>query len=186
MKILTLIAILLSTICSFGQSGDYCGKKKKLTIPQIKKKFPFDRTQTIKLVSFKHKYSVTEESDTVEAPTSRAEIPKTGGKVDLTKMFETKTLDSRLTEKILDVLVNYDNENRESESASCYEPRNGIIFMDKDEKILGFVEICFDCLRYEVEPSNLTVKNFCLEKFDVLKSIFKESGIVYGTVLSED
>ena len=186
MKTLTFIIILLSTICSFGQSGDYCGKRKKLTISEIKTRFPFDKTYTIKLVSFKHEYPVIKESDTVAVPIYEPEIPKTNGTVDITKMFESKTLDPKLTDKLLDILVNYDNEDRESEVAFCYEPRNGIVFMDKTDKVIGFVEICFDCLRYKVEPSTLTVTDFCSEKFDALKTLFKESGISYGTVRGVD
>jgi hypothetical protein len=186
MKTLTIILILLSTICSFGQSGDYCGKKKKQTISEIKKRFPFDRTHTIKLVSFKHEYHVMQESDSVEVPYSEPEIPKTNGTVDLTKMFESKTLDRKLTDKLLDILVNYDNEDREGEVAFCYEPRNGIVFIDKADKVIGYVEICFDCLHYKVEPLNLTVTNFCSEKFEALKIIFKESGIDYGTLRGVD
>ncbi len=155
MKTLTIILILLSTTCSFGQSGDYCGKKKKQTISQIKKQFPFDRTHTIKLVSFKHEYHVMQESDTVAVPYREPEIPKTNGTVDLTKIFESKTLDHKLTGRLLDILVNYDNEERDSEVAFCYEPRNGIVFIDTADKVMGYVEICFDCLRYKVEPSNL-------------------------------
>ena len=186
MKTLTLILILLSTIYCFGQSGKYCGKKKKLTISEIKKKFPFDKAETIKLVSFKHAYAVMQESDTVEVPVYEPEIPKTNGTVDLTKMFESKTLDRNLIDKLLYILVNYDNQDRESEVAFCYEPRNGIVFIDKTDKVIGYVEICFDCLLYKVEPSTLTVTKFCSEKFEALKSIFKESGISYGTVRGVD
>jgi hypothetical protein len=186
MKTLTIILILLSTTCSFAQSGDYCGKKKRKAISEIKKRFPFDRTHTIKLVSFKHEYPVMQESDTIEVSYMDPEIPKTNGAVDMTKMFETKRLDQKLTDKLLDVLVNYDNEDRESEVAFCYEPRNGIVFIDKTDKVIGYVEICFDCLRYKVEPSILTVTNFCSEKFEALKNVFKESGISYGTVQGVD
>lgn len=142
-----------------------------MTISEIKKKFPFDKAHTIKLVSFKHNYPVMQESDTVEIPAYEPEIPKTNGTVDLTKMFEIKTLDRELTTRLLDILVNYDNEDRESEVALCYEPRNGIVFIDKTDKVIGFVEICFECLQYKVEPSTLTVPNFCSEKFEALKGL---------------
>jgi hypothetical protein len=186
MKTLTITLVLLSTICSFGQNGDYCGKKTKLTMTEIKKRFPFDKTHTIKLVSFKHNYSVMQETDSVDGPFYEPEIPKTNGIVDFAKMFETKTLDRSLTDKLLDILINYDNEDRESEITFCYEPRNGIVFLDGNDKIIGFVEICFECLRYKVDPPTLKVGSFCSEKFNALKRIFKESGISYGTVRDVD
>lgn len=127
-----------------------------------------------------------QESDTVQVPYMEPEIPKTDGKVDLTKMFETKTLDNVLSEEILDILVNYDNEDRSREIYFCYEPRNGILFLDKADNVLAFVEICFDCFGYKIEPSTISIGSFCSEKFEALKGIFKEAGISYGTVRSRD
>jgi hypothetical protein len=187
MKILHLILILVSTSYCFGQSGDYCGKKKKLKNLEIKKQFPYNETELIKLVSFKYDYpEIQSDTGDIEVPDYQPEIPKTSGKLDLTKMFETKTLDSKLTEKLLDILVNYDNEDRQSEVAFCYEPRNGIVFLDKEDNVIGYVEICFDCLRYKVVPNSMNVTRFCTEKFDALKNIFKEVGITYGTIHSGD
>lgn len=186
MKTLTLILILLPTIYCFGQSGKYCGKKNKFPISEIKKKFPFDKAKTIKLVSFKYIYTVMQESDTVAVSDCEPELPKTNGTVDFTKMYETKTLDNKLTERLLDILVNYDNEDRQSEVAFCYEPRNGIVFLDKGGNTIGYVEICFECLRYKLEPKPMNVTNFCSEKFDALKSIFKEAGVSYGIAQSQD
>jgi hypothetical protein len=185
MKITTLLLILLTSTYCFGQSGEYCGKRKKLAISRIKTKFPYNDAETIKLVSFKHDYSV-HEPDTVEVPIYKPEIPRTNGKIDLTRMFEVKTLDSRLTEKILDILVNYDNEHRSMVVTFCYEPRNGILFLDKGNNVLGYVEICFECHQYKVEPSTMAVTLFCIEKFDALRSIFKEAGVTYGTVRNQD
>jgi hypothetical protein len=186
MKILSIILSILSVTSSFGQSGDYCGATKKLTISEIKNKFPYSRTETIKLVSFKYIYPAIQESDTAQVPVYEPEIPKTNGTVDLAKMFETKTLDDKLTGKIMDILVNYDNEDRSSEVAFCYDPRNGIVFLDKENKVIGFVEICFECSRYKFEPSTMTVTHFCTEKFNALKDVFKEIGISYGTVRTRD
>ena len=187
MKIPIILSLLISTIGCFAQSGDYCGNKRRLKLSEIKREFPYNKTESIKLVSFKYEYpKITPDTGDIEVPVYQPKIPKTNGTVDLTKMFETKRLDRKQADRLLDILVNYDNEDREREVAFCYTPRNGIIFLDKTDKVIGFVEICFECLRYRVEPSTLVVTNFCSEKFEALKRIFKESGVKYGTVSDAD
>jgi hypothetical protein len=187
MKGLLIILILPLTTYCLGQSGEYCGNQTKLKISEIKKRFPYSETTSIKLVSFKYEYPEVE-SDTgdIEVPVYEPELPKTNGKVDLTKMFETKTLDNKLAKRVMDILVNYDNGDRTREIHFCYEPRNGIIFFDKSDNIVGFVELCFDCFGYKYEPSAMEITKFCDEKFNVLKDVFKEAGIIYGTVRSRD
>ena len=34
----------------------------------------------------------------------------------------------------------------------CYEPRHGFVFYDATQKPVAFVEICFDCLGFQVSP----------------------------------
>jgi hypothetical protein len=95
-------------------------------------------------------------------------------------MHEVKTLDKSMADKLLDILVNYDNGDNGLEIAMCYEPRNGIVFLDRSEKVLGYIEICFDCQQLKIEPKTLPVASFCNEKMDVIQGIFIKTGITYG------
>lgn len=173
--------VIVSAAHCFGQTGAYCGKKGKLPISEIQKQFRYNRTKSIKLVSFKYEDPELQ-SDTadIEVPAYHPEIPKTNGAIDLTKMSEVKTLDDKTADELLDILVNYDNEDRPSEVAFCYEPRNGILFLDSGSSVVAYIEICFECLRYKVEPSTATVSHFCTEKFDALKTLFRKAGVNYG------
>jgi hypothetical protein len=82
--------------------------------------------------------------------------------------------------------VNYNrdpkNKNIPARSAMCYEPRNAILFLDKDKKVIAYIELCFDCSQYLVREGKIKIGEFCDEKFERIKDIFKRSGITYGLI----
>lgn len=162
----------------YQKEGRYCDNRKKKDLTKIRKRFPYNTMHAIKVVSFK--------GELVDSLYVERKIPKTDGKVDLQKMFEVKTLDDDLTVKMLDILVNYDNAEHDMEVMMCYEPRNGIVFVDKADNVLGYIEICFDCQQYEVEPKNITLGFFCSEKLDAIQGIMMKAGITYGMARSLD
>lgn len=148
-----------------------------MTISEIRKSFPYNKTETIKLVSFKYELDTAGEAIPVYEP----KTPKTNGQIDLSKMFEVKTLDNEAEEKLLHLLMNYDDQDT-NEVGLCYEPRNGIVFFDNSGHIIGYIEICFACLQYKTEPAGITVSTLYQEEYEALKDFFKEAGITYGTV----
>jgi hypothetical protein len=180
MKNLIAILFLVSTACCFGQ--DAKNKSKQVTISEIRKSYPYNKTDTIKLVSFKYEYSVLKESNTTELEIRADEIetPRTDGQIDMTKMFEVKTLGEQEEENLMKILTNSDHQET-NEVMMCYEPRNGIAFLDKDQRIIGYIEICFECLRFKTEPGNVTINTLSPTEFKMLKTLFKRAGIVYGT-----
>lgn len=87
---------------------------------------------------------------------------------------------------LLDILVNYNSADGNMEVMMCYEPRNGIVFVGKNDNVLGYIEICFDCQQYEVEPGNITLGSFCSEKLDAIQGIMMKAGITYGMTRTLD
>ena len=61
----------------------------------------------------------------------------------------TKTL-SAADFTILEKLVT--GKHPTDSAGMCYEPHHGLIFFDKDNKILGHLEVCLLCRRYESNP----------------------------------
>ncbi len=65
--------------------------------------------------------------------------------------------------------------------------RNAILFLDANDKILSYIEICFECHRFIQMPKE-TIINFNLfsvleESFkmiDLVKDFMKINGIKYG------
>lgn len=162
----------------YEKEGSYCGNKKKKTLEEINKLPIYNEVVSIKLVSFKM------ETDNLH----EREIPKKDDKVDLGKMYEAITLNKKLQHKVMDILINYNNDQSKygGDIAMCYEPRNAIVFLNKSNQVIGFVEICFDCAQYRTEPSDLKVSSFCAEKLLALQGIFVGAGIKYGMKRNED
>jgi hypothetical protein len=177
MKSLTVILFLSFTISSFGQA-----RIRQMKLSEIKKSFPYNNTETIKLVSFKFDYPVVNESDTTEMKIKayEPETPRINGQIDMTKMFEVKTLDQQGEGKLMKILMNYDHQDV-NEVVFCYDPRNGIVFLDKDQQIIGYIEVCFECRKVKTEPSKVTISTLFPDEFKTLKKFFRDVGITYGT-----
>lgn len=63
----------------------------------------------------------------------------------------------------------------ENWGAKCYNPRHAILFYDKNDKIYGYMEMCFDCNGSESSENFKTFSGCALG----LKETLKEFGITY-------
>lgn len=67
---------------------------------------------------------------------------------------------------------------------NCYSPRNAILFLDADDKVIAHTEICFECYKYNSDWSDafdsLVGVEACDDVFIILKHFFKNTGINYG------
>jgi len=54
----------------------------------------------------------------------------------------------------------------------CYEPRHGVVFYDRNKKVVAFYEVCFECMLQRSEPRGiapLTYLPAIAEFFEQLK-----------------
>lgn len=61
------------------------------------------------------------------------------------------------------------------ESAACFDPRHALIFYDKKNEVLGYIEICFQCNQHNASLNLETIADCALN----LEALFKEFGITY-------
>jgi hypothetical protein len=59
-------------------------------------------------------------------------------------------------------------------------PRNAIFFLDKNNIIIAYIEICFECEAIRTSDKELYLGEYCSDKYNLIKSIFKENNINYG------
>jgi hypothetical protein len=64
---------------------------------------------------------------------------------------------------------------------SCYNPRNAFVFLNKQGKVIDYLEICFECKQYESKSGKLTIGDYCRQKFDMVQKCFVDAGIKHGT-----
>ncbi|CAN5306595.1 hypothetical protein BH10BAC4_BH10BAC4_04360 [soil metagenome] len=157
--------------------NDRCIKSRNLSYDNIKEQFPFNTTAKVIIISFKR----TKEEITKEIPRA---IPITYGKLDPAGVYESKVLSDSRIRDLYDTLINFNYAPKFSgdrKMTLCWEPRNAIVFYDRNETIVGYVEFCFQCRKHSVMPESLKLGDFCDKKYDLLKDFFKRSGIQYGT-----
>ena len=63
--------------------------------------------------------------------------------------------------------------------AACYEPRHLIVFYDKNDKVYGYLELCFECGNYDCSKNMEGVIDFSVERGEEFEKLFKGFGIKY-------
>ena len=106
--------------------------------------------------------------------------------VDRYCAIESIQLNQAQIDTLSNILFNYKvtiKGNVSSEIKGCYTPRNTIIFLDKAENPIGYIEICFECGNIYCSDEGLdeiTNTRLCSEKLSSLHQLFKSLGIHYG------
>lgn len=183
-----IVALLLSiNVVALGQreSQNYVepapfygifGRKSKIKLSERLKNYPFNKTAEIQLVSF-------DGGGQIENPIIKPGMPNKQAYLTVLPFQEIKKLNTVQIDSLTDILYNfgYLEEPNMIELAKCYEPRNGILFLDKKGKIFSFIEICFDCRKISKSNKKITVEEELeAPKIELLKSFFEKAGIEYG------
>jgi hypothetical protein len=197
MKVLFIISLLISTIC-FSQKKDsqpqpvnleeyeraavcvYRGKYSKHNFREV---FSFGQSKTIKLISFhatsNNRVIISEFiSDSVHYKFNP----------DSSYWTEVKVLQDSSFFTLANILYNYQYKMDppfQNESL-CYNPRNAIIFYDAQQKVIAAIEICFECDKMIAFPATFNTGEMCLTKINMIKRLFKSSGIKYGVAVIKE
>jgi hypothetical protein len=165
---------------------DNCVFTSKYSIQQRLKMYPYSKAAKVLAVS----YAGSE----VSAPSYKGDI--TGRKalglvihqhqLDYSTLIEFKVMNSAAINRLTEIIYNADYKVQLKDFAtvghSCYEPHNAFIFLNKDGKVIDFLEICFECKQYRSMHDKLMVGEYCTQKFDMLKKCFIDQGVNYGTL----
>src|SRR5690606_24213649 len=121
-----------------------CKKKYKASIEERLNKEQFKNTQKIAFVSFKSKM---EDSIFIDLQKYFKEIKQDFSKFDLNDFHEVKFLDEKNIEEFSNLIYNFglNKETNWRNEYSCYEPHNAVLYLNEDNTLKGFIEICFDC-----------------------------------------
>jgi len=84
----------------------------------------------------------------------RDSLARRNGTVFYPKLFEIKTLIPSQVDTLTDLTYNYGFKLKYKSKrkvyfigrlTQCYNPRNAILFLDKNNNVFEFIEICFEC-----------------------------------------
>lgn len=178
-----IIVILFSYYGSaFAQSEEMeiavCTKIKSLSKEQRMSYFPFSETATIKIVVFKNKNIGGDGEDLMKHIDS---IHLKQDFFNAAYYDEVATLKPSQINQLTDIFFNYGYRNEQGiiSVEACYMPRNVIFFLDKSNKIIAYLELCFACNNYRVSNNEIDLGH-CRKKMDLIKTIFSDHKIKYG------
>ena len=169
-----------------SEENGYCKRKRNLNFKNRIKNFPFNLSSEIILVSHK---TIMNINDSIQVYSKGIQLQKLLNSIKIgqdtvnkNEFLESKKLNLILTEKLTDIFYNYGykTKNYTKSDTKCYNPKNAILFIDKDNKVISFIEICFGCNKMRTSNENNGFGEYCEQKYDLVKQIFKESGIKYG------
>ncbi len=147
--------------------------------------YPFNRTASIQLVSFEPEMMVGKGYERNESSSKSNDLSKTelyrmpivNDTLVTQKVFQFLELDSTNQKKLSDIL--YNNCARYSTTsksrAGCYYPHNAILFFDDKNKLIEYVEICFDCHRLVYSELTIEPVDDCDYMFAELQKFFSEN-----------
>lgn len=154
-----------------------CIKKNFKSFTARLKEYPFNITAQIQFVSFKGGvYLIDNEIVRQDS------LPRINDTILYSKLTEVKTLTLPQVDNLTDIFYNYGfkGPTYTITETACYNPRNAILFLDKNNKVIEFIEICFECQKTSQSSDKVSLGEMCEQKLGMLFDLFKKVGIAYG------
>ncbi|GAA4911392.1 hypothetical protein [Mucilaginibacter defluvii] len=169
---------------------DDCKFINKYTVAQRRKFYPYSKATKILAVSYEMPINLPVTIDSADVDTSiRYEDTRTGlfvknGKLDHTALREEKVLTQSQIDSLTSIFYNYRTRvihNYAFLGHSCFNPRNALVFFDKNGKVFDYLQICFECLQDRSQSEKFGTGAYCNQKYEMLRRYFAELGFKTGT-----
>ncbi|MBD3581057.1 hypothetical protein [Flavobacterium selenitireducens] len=208
MKSCLVISAIFLCGLAFGQHN-VCGWYGTLSAEKRRAMPPFASAEKVVLISFFTTASYSEEivndkGETVVAEDSLSIAQKLDVKVlrefDLSTVgnsgkrkkyaaIEMAELNSIEKDSLSRWFFNYRTNGSSKEmtmkSVKSYVPNNAVLFLDAADRVVAYIEVCFDCQRYVIKPdvawfTQMGLLAGCDGKYEVLRQMFRKKKIGYG------
>jgi hypothetical protein len=175
MKVILIFGVL-SLAIGVNAQEDF-PRFQKYSLADIYDRYPFDQVKKIILVSYGVDASKGDKDNPGNEP---KRFPMKGGKIAFDEMDEVVPMSKERIDTVADILFNTCYRWRETEyaPATCFFPRNALVFIDAGDKTICYIEVCFECNR--IRPSDKRVdieEEICDYTLDKLESFFIKSGL---------
>lgn len=187
-KLIQILIIIFLFQYSYAQKQN-CGWFGTTKSIERLKQFPFNRAKRIVLVSYPASIDLQYKNQVTPVYLKTLNV-SFGNSANEYKITEEKEIQGKDVDDLSNLLINYTlrkgYKSNIYESINCYSPRNGVVFYDKNEKIICFLEICFECMQYYITPqtgriNDLNhVENCGRDRIEYLREIFKRNGLYFG------
>lgn len=204
-RYIIVFIFLIGFNCFSQNSKIKWGLYGKKTVEERRATFPFSDAKKVLLVAFPNPINSIVEVDGVLITNDSLklinmhfniiksfELPERKNKYYATEIVQ---LNQNQIDSLSHILINYKLKKDKLPKEyvvfgiGCYTPRNAILFLDDNDKVLSYIEICFECHQFYQNPKE-TIVNFNLfsmleESFkmiDLIKDFMKINGIKYGVL----
>jgi hypothetical protein len=205
-KFKSILFLLFIGFNSYSQNSKLeWGLYGKKTVEERRATFPFSDAKKVILVAFPSpNMIVIDEEDNRLAIDSlniakwnlniikSFELPERKQKYFATQIVELK---QNQIDSLSHILINYklkkDKLPKEYTifNIGCYTPRNAILFLDYNDKVISYIEVCFECHQFYQMPKE-TITNINLfsqlevsfKMIDLIKDFMSLNGIKYGVI----
>jgi hypothetical protein len=186
MKVNNLILLILSTITVYSCGDNNISTTEKEYQDHLREQrcfftkskfskdsiFPFSQADKIEIISY-------------DSTSARSFF---GGRINRNGSLHDSLSQNGIRERVVlytgqidtiySILYDYkfSNDNTLEESAACYNPRHAILFY-KANKLIEYLEICFECQRIEFVDRRSNFGIMCDDKWCYLIEYFKKCGI---------
>jgi hypothetical protein len=197
---------LLILFCSqfvFSQQEDEvkCGWYGKKTVQERNQIFPFNMAKKVVYISFygtelgfdeylDDKGKVIRNDSLLDIHLSKLAVKVFNFKIN-SKYYAKEFVElnqnqiDNLSNLAFNFKINKIPEIISMQEVNCYTPRNCILFLDSEDKVIAHTEICFECKKYYSSWDENTFDSLvgvvaCDDVFKILKYFFSTAGIKYG------
>lgn len=152
------------------------GRVSNLSPETRLKNYPFNNAIEIRLVSFDGGGQI---DDSLKI---KKDMPNQRTYLTVLPFVENKKLTRLQVDQLTDIFMNYGyiRQPTVQELTKCYDPRNGILFLDTKGKVFEFIEICYGCDKAVFSHAKMLGGELDRPKIKLLKTFFQNVGIEYG------
>jgi len=205
-RYIIVFIFLIGFNCFSQNSKIKWGLYGKKTVEERRATFPFSEAKKVLLVAFPSPNMNVVNDETGEELKVDSinlirwnvkfiksfELPERKSKYYATEIVE---LNQNQIDSLSHILINYKlKKDKLPDEYSffgigCYTPRNAILFLDDNDKVLSYIEICFECHQFYQMPKetiiNINLFSQLEESFkmiDLVKDFMKANGLKYGVL----
>ncbi|WP_124587295.1 hypothetical protein [Pedobacter sp. KBW06] len=162
-----------------------CSFTNKYTPQQRLAMYPFSKATKVWAVSYKYRGIDTDEHNDLNNFPGRGLYVR-DGVLDTTTLIEIKKLKTQQIAELTDLIFNTGYKTKWKvhieEFGKCFEPRNALIFLNSEDKVIDYLEICFECKQNHSKSELFDIGILCNQKYELFSSYFKSIGVSYGTI----
>lgn len=190
------VSYLRESIKGYKPWFDNCTFTTHYSVAQRLNKYPFSKAAKILAVSFNGDPDPNPEIN-LDNPKQKPDtltykeqqllkgLTIINNRLDYSTLYEVKTLNQDQIIHLTNIMYNAVYKKILANTAdighSCYNPRNAFVFLNKQGRVIDYLEICFECKQYESKYGKLNIGDYCTQKFDMIKKCFVDAGIKHGT-----